>query len=114
MTDITGLCKIELLEALWENQKVAAFFGRGSGPAFDHDSSSEAISGYIDYFYGRAIKANLSGDTVNFLQYDRDSKISGAEVVKRLRENGPIKATKPEGVTIDRTGMEDELKISII
>ena len=73
--NIRGLDKVNLLRALWENQKPAAFFtmtGR-LPPLFDPNEATKAVKSYIDYFCGRAIKSDLSGDEVDPYGYDRDT-----------------------------------------
>jgi hypothetical protein len=71
---IKGLCKITLLRKMWENQRVASFFGASSGPSFDEREANNLLQkGYIDYLCGRAIKADLSGEFVNGCAYNRDS-----------------------------------------
>ena len=71
---IKGLDKVDLLERLWSNRKPASFF-RFSGidsPSFDKSQSKLAIKGYIDYFCGRCIKIDISGDEADYRLYDRD------------------------------------------
>jgi hypothetical protein len=81
---IKGLCKITLLREMWKNQKVAAFFGGGSGPAFNYQEASLVVHGYIDYFCGRAMKVDLSGDYVNPYAYNRDSNKKLEDIVASL------------------------------
>lgn len=89
MTDISNIDKVALLKALWDNQKPAAFFSSGPGPTFANDKASAAIDhGYIDYFCGRAIRADLKGSTADFSLYDRDAPVSGAKVVAALQKSG--------------------------
>ena len=71
--NIIGLDKVKLLKALWENQIVASYFALIEEPSFDYDLAKRVTGGYIDYFQGRAIKCNLSGDFVNPRLYDRDA-----------------------------------------
>lgn len=73
--DISGVDKVELLKAMWTAQKPAAFFSlyRVKAPGFDDEAAEDATKKYIDYFSGRAIKSDLSGDTVNPFGYDRDA-----------------------------------------
>ena len=75
MIDISKVNKTDLLKGLWKNQKSAAFFALNAvqAPEFDKDKVEKAVKGYIDYFYGRAIKADLSKDSVNPYLYDRDA-----------------------------------------
>ena len=81
---IKGLCKVELLKALWENRQPAAFFNSVAGvtaPSFDWKQAEKAVTGQIDYFCGRGIKCDLSGDEVDPWLYDRDA---GAGAFKKI------------------------------
>ena len=73
--NISGLDKVKLLHALWEKQVPASFFSMNgeTPPKYDHDSAKKAVKCSIDYFCGRAIKANLSEDIVNPSLYNRDA-----------------------------------------
>lgn len=73
--DISGLNKVTLLNALWRNMQPAAFFPyrNTNPPAFDNTLASVVVERYIDYFCGRAIKSDLSGDTAQSDMYDRDA-----------------------------------------
>lgn len=88
--DIAGLNKVELLRALWDGQVVARFFeGRNiPHPIWDSVVATEAVDrGYIDYFQGRCIKTNLSGDTVDATKYDDDAGVGAmARIVRALRQ----------------------------
>ena len=91
MTDISGLDKVELLSQLWQNNKPASFFKTTTlvmPPSFDRKRAEAAVTeDYIDYFCGRCIKCDLSGDTVNPWGYDRDmGQGSFDRVVSRMRE----------------------------
>lgn len=87
--NISGLSKVDLLERLWTRMKPAAFFAfnPSAAPSFNKDGAEKAVKGYIDYFCGRCIKSDLSGDTVNTFLYNRDAG-SGAfeKVVEGMRE----------------------------
>jgi hypothetical protein len=87
--DISGLDKLGLLKALWENQRVAVFYANipQAAPRWDENLAKEALaSGHIDYFQGRNIKMNLSGNTLRVSKdYDNDAPIPGAQVVEGLR-----------------------------
>ena len=75
LVDISGLSKPELLFFLWENAPTAAFFklsGR-EPPAFSKSDACTAVLAYIDYFYGRCIKCDLSRGVVDPFAYDRDA-----------------------------------------
>lgn len=76
--DISGVDKVKLLRELWTRQQVATFFTSGFGqmlpiPVFDENLAFKAVTQYIDYFQGRAIKADLSEDTVSIDAYERDA-----------------------------------------
>jgi len=72
---IQGLDKVKLLEYLWRAQNRASFFTfhPEKDPGFDMELAKSAVTTYIDYFQGRAIKADLSADTVDPWLYDRDA-----------------------------------------
>lgn len=71
--NISGIDKVDLLQALHARQVPAGFFGGFSGPSFDKEKAKEAVKQYIDYFCGRAIKTDVSKDTVDPWLYDRDA-----------------------------------------
>jgi len=80
--NIQDIDKVTLLSEMWKHQQVAAFFNMygKQAPVFDSSDNKmreKAIqtikSGYIDYFFGRAIKMDLSKEEVNPLAYDRDA-----------------------------------------
>ena len=90
--DIKDLNKVELLQALWERQIVppgSMGIFQGAKTKWTEDDSfraKEAVKGYIDYFKGRVIKTDLSGDTVNPRGYDRDADEGAFQsVVDKLR-----------------------------
>lgn len=75
MIDISGLDKVELLRKLWENQIVSQYYsdtGR-SAPEFDIDEARSAVQDDIDYFCGRCIKCDISGDEADPTDYDIDA-----------------------------------------
>lgn len=92
MVDITGINKVELLRALWNNSTPAAYFTftNTKPPEWNNERASTAIgSGFIDYFQGRIIKADLSKDQVNPSLYDRDNgRGAFSEIVEFIRSNG--------------------------
>lgn len=94
MVDIAGLNKVEVLKALWKNAQPAVFF-RTSGvaiPTWDEEEAKKAVGdGCIDYFLGRGIKCNLTGDVFNAAAYDGDAKICADEVIDRLRAGTEIR-----------------------
>ena len=93
--NISGLSKVMLLERLWTRMKPAAFFAYNPSltPSFNKEEAKKAVEGYIDYFCGRCIKSDLSGDTANISLYNRDAgKGAFEEIVKKMREE--LKNTK--------------------
>jgi len=79
---IVDIDKLSLLYKLWENQVDASFFkiNGKTNPGFrisDDEHREKALSaiekGYIDYFFGRAIKNDLSRDEICSSAYDRDA-----------------------------------------
>jgi len=94
---IAHLNKVDLLRALWQNSSPAHFFTYmpHMAPHFDECEAITAVKSYIDYFCGRMIKCNLSGDTVDPWQYDMDVGNGAFErVVRGVRRTsqseGPI------------------------
>jgi hypothetical protein len=86
--DISGLNKSRLLFALWNNSGVASVFKNAPfmAPSLNMAKADEAVLGYIDYFCGRCIKSDLSGDSVNPYLYDRDMGPGAfAKVVAQMR-----------------------------
>ena len=73
--NIQGIQKPLLLRFLWENSQTAVFFSMSGfpAPAFDEQKAVNAVNGYIDYFQGRVIKCDISGDTADPWLYDRDN-----------------------------------------
>jgi len=71
---IKDVDKVKLLKALWEGAKPAVFFTNHwiSSPEFDESVAINAVKSYIDYYSGRCIKTDLSGDTADPYLYDRD------------------------------------------
>ena len=93
--DISGIDKVNLLEALWKNSSPAAFFSAfhvGAPAIFNRESAEDAVKHYIDYFDGRCIKTDISEDTVDPHLYDRDfGKGKFTDIVKKLRGGVNIK-----------------------
>jgi hypothetical protein len=91
---IGDLNKEELLRALWDNSHPAAFFIGRIPPSYNSDLAKEEIdkSASFDYFCGRCIKADLSGDFANVWAYDRDIGDGEFErVCNVLREKSKLK-----------------------
>ncbi len=75
--DISGLDKVDLLEALWNNADPGCDLwilnSAHSAPSFSRDGKEmAAVKRYIDCFNGRCIKTDISGDSANPNHYDRD------------------------------------------
>lgn len=89
--DISGLDKRKILRALWENSKPASFYDFLPHliPKFDENVVESSIEyGYIDYFCGRLIKTDFSGDTLRPDNYDHtygDGKMK--EIIENLRKS---------------------------
>ena len=81
--NIQGIDKVKLLEALWQKQIVAGFYAnmRLPSPKFDEIEAKKAVLNYIDYFCGRCIKCDISGETADPCLYDRDA---GDGVFKKI------------------------------
>lgn len=61
------------------------FSGRAP-PPFNEEQAKKAVTQYIDYFCGRVIKSDLTGDKVDPRGYDRDNGQGAFQsVVDRLR-----------------------------
>jgi hypothetical protein len=91
--NIAGIDKAKLLHELWNEGRPAAFYtlARKTQLEWSDTAAVEAVKGSIDYFRGRAIKADLSGDTVDPTIYDDYTEIGTfARVVAKLR-TPPIK-----------------------
>ena len=86
---IQGVDKVQLLKGLWEKASAANFYkmsGAGA-PKWDEEMAKAAVLKYIDYYCGRCIKCDLSGDNVDPWLYDRDAGAGAFEsVVKSLRK----------------------------
>ena len=83
--DISGIPKQLLLEELWKHALVSGFFGRNSPPFVPPPQDSKWS---FDYYCGRSIKTDISGNTATVRGYDRDSgQGKFAEIVANLRFN---------------------------
>lgn len=60
--NISGVDKVKLLAILWHGQIKAGYFAANfkNAPGFDKEGAVKAVTGYIDYYCGRAIKTDLS------------------------------------------------------
>jgi hypothetical protein len=93
--NIKGLDKVALLKKMWENTQPASFFSlcpQAPVPTWDIEAAAKVISdGGIDYFQGRAIKADLSGDEVDSRRYNRQAGEDVLErIVKSMRTNEDV------------------------
>jgi hypothetical protein len=72
--NIADVSKVALLKALWISSKPAAFFTFSGAipPSFNEAEAITAVKSFIDYFCGRLIKTDISGDTADPSGYDRD------------------------------------------
>ena len=88
---IKGIDKVVLLEELWNNAKTAGFFEMNDIPClpFETKLAHNAIqNGYINYFCGRMIKADISGDVMKTYLYERDSKKTVKAIITNLIGTG--------------------------
>jgi hypothetical protein len=86
--DIADINKVDLLYALWLRSTPASFFSFQGlpSPSFDRAAAEKAVTDYIDYFQGRCIKMDLSGNTTDPRLYDRDmGEGAAAAIVAKLR-----------------------------
>jgi len=92
---IGDLNRVDLLHALWTHQWPASYFAAAgkTPPPFDWLGASRVTDGgYIDYFAGRAIKADLSALCLDCRLYERDSHFACIDIIEDLRdtaEEGP-------------------------
>jgi hypothetical protein len=84
---IKGINKVKLLMAVWEYATPAAFYAiyLRPSPPFDESAAKDATMRYIDYYCGRCIKLDLSGDTTYPIAYDLDRGAGSFQrIVERL------------------------------
>lgn len=75
MINIKGLDKAKCLKALYDHshEQGMSFFGRFTDNLTLDDCRRQLGGGsYVDYFNGRVIKVDFSGDEFNEALYDRD------------------------------------------
>lgn len=80
MIDIKGLDKALVLKALYDNsvvQGLGFLQARTSVTLEDHKAEIERLSAtgahlYFDYYHGRVMKVNITGDRFDPYLYDRD------------------------------------------
>jgi hypothetical protein len=69
--NIAGKDKVALLKALWNAAWHQEWWiDNGSFIPFDNSEAIRAVTSYIDYFCGRLIKTDISGDTADPRFYD--------------------------------------------
>lgn len=90
MVNITGLSKAKVLKALYDNSHMQgmSFLAAPSRPITLKDCE-EALkhNTYFDYFYGRVIKVDLSGNKFDERLYDRDNgNGAAAKAVNSIRK----------------------------
>lgn len=81
---IKGLDKVQLLKELWVAQEEHGF-SKSFPQRWSNEAAVEAVTDYIDYFQGRAIKMDLSEDCIDPVLYDRDTPLHAVHTVKSLR-----------------------------
>ena len=83
--------RVILLRSLWSKTFIApaAIMSGAAFRSFDTTYALQLIKrGYIDYYEGRMIKSNLSGDTFDTYLYNRDNGKGAAEkIVNELIKN---------------------------
>lgn len=93
--NISGLNKIDLLKALWENSKPAAYFEHmvKTPPEFNVKEAAQALDQNlnshfeVDYLSGRLIKCDFRNDEVSPKSYDKQfGSGSFKRVVDKLRK----------------------------
>jgi len=89
--DITNIDKVELLKKLWENTDPAPYFTFRAIQPPDFGSRIDALEaikkGYIVYYNGRLIKADLSKNVVDFRSYDQESNVRAVAIVNSLQRD---------------------------
>lgn len=90
MININGLDKAEVLMSLFNGsrQQGMGFFDDRGSANMTIEKARELISFRcdFDYLYGRVMKIDLSGDTLNPWLYDRDNGEGAAEeIINKLR-----------------------------
>jgi hypothetical protein len=87
--DIKGLDKTVLLRALWEQAFIASYFDGHQAPAWeDCPLTDPHLRWSFDYHCGRAIKMDISQDTVNPAGYDRSGPLMSVRSIVRSLRNG--------------------------
>lgn len=83
MINITGLPKVEVLQALYKNAKPLGMgmlhFVPGPMPQEEAQAMIDEGQTYFDYVNGRVMKVDLSRDELDPRLYDRDNGEGAAE-----------------------------------
>lgn len=83
--DIKGLDKKEILKAMWENMKPASFYTFQNLSPPEYAAPTHPLE-YLDYYRGRRIKTDFSGDALDPRLYDRDAGSGAlAKIVEKIR-----------------------------
>lgn len=89
--DIRGIDKLKLLRALW--QSAPGNLATGCNTEFDENKALDVIKHKIDYFCGRCLKIDISGDTVGPRLFNRNAGPNAFEnILKKIKSK---KFTKP-------------------
>ena len=87
--------RFELLKQLWLQQKPAIFFSMNPSvkiPKWNDADAREALKdGYIDYFKGRCIKTDLSGNFTDPYQYNKSGGPTFEEALYAIKEKSTKK-----------------------
>ncbi len=89
LVHIDAVDKVVLLRELWEQAPLSHFFlttPTAEKPTWDVSSAELSVHSYIDYFCGRPIKCDLSGDVVDSNQVSLYERFSGNDSFSRAFE----------------------------
>lgn len=89
MIDVSTIPPARLLAALYNNAKPLGMGFLHARPNMTEDDAAELLRGrerpYFDYLYGRPLKVEINGSTLNPRLYDRDWGDGAAErIVNKL------------------------------
>lgn len=76
MIDIKGIDKVEILRSLYDRAQVQGMGFLNYRPGGLSREEAETLisqTTYFDYLYGRVMKVELSGDSLDPRLYDRDN-----------------------------------------
>ena len=90
MVSISGLNKAQVLKTLWENSKAQGMSFLAlpkEGLRLSDCAARLTQHNYVDYFAGKVIKVDFSGDSFDTWGYDRDNGEGAAQrAVDSLRK----------------------------